>query len=207
MPLTVYWFLSKIRVLPNFEGVDPGTYITFGVTLWFLFSGCVQTPIQVFSNATQTSMQTSFPLSASLVSGYANLLFETCIRFSAVVIIILASSQNLNMHAFFLPILLLPGLLFFISIGIFLAVANIIYRDVSRIVSVSLQYGIFISGVIFPFTGIEILELINQINPFAVFIDAGREWVFGNALNQPKSFIIFQSSQLSSFFHLCGCFM
>ena len=123
-------------------------------------------------------MKSSFPLSATLVCGYANLFFETFVRFAVVTLIVFIGSENLNPHALLLPILLIPAFMFFVGAGIFLAAANLIYRDVSRIVTIGLQYGIFISGVIFPYTNVEILILINVVNPFAIFIAAARDLVF-----------------------------
>ena len=80
VPLTVYWFLSVLRVFPNFEGVDGATFITFGVTLWFLFAGCIQIPMQVIQSRNKESMKANFPLSASIVSEFAQLLFDTLVR-------------------------------------------------------------------------------------------------------------------------------
>tara|TARA_B100001287_G_scaffold29419_1_gene21008 strand:- start:41 stop:895 length:855 start_codon:yes stop_codon:yes gene_type:complete len=184
VPLSVYWFLSKLRVFPNFDGVDGATFITFGVTLWFLFVGCVQTPIQVVQLRNKESMKTTFPLSASIVSGFAQLLFETAVRLVLVILIIVVGQSWPAWSALLLPLLLLPALMLFIGVGLLLGILNVIYKDISRVVTISLQYGIFISGVIFPFHHIEVLLKLNMFNPFAIYIDLSRSIVFqGEVIN------------------------
>ena len=190
VPLTVYWFLSVLRVFPNFEGVDGATFITFGVTLWFLFAGCVQIPMQVIQSRNKESMKTNFPLSASIVSEFARLLFDTMVRIILVSIIIVSTQSWPTAQGLMLPFMLLPALFLFTGIGVMLGILNVIYNDVSRVVNIILQYGIFVSGVIFPLYDIGILSAFNAINPFAVFIDASRSIVFQGVINNLQNYLI-----------------
>ena len=190
VPLTVYWFLSVLRVFPNFEGVDGATFITFGVTLWFLFAGCIQIPMQVIQSRNKESMKTNFPLSASIVSEFARLLFDTMVRIILVSIIIVSTQSWPTAQGLMLPFMLLPALFLFTGIGVMLGILNVIYNDVSRVVNIILQYGIFVSGVIFPLYDIGILSAFNAINPFAVFIDASRSIVFQGVINNLQNYLI-----------------
>jgi len=190
VPLTVYWFLSKLRVFPNFEGVDGTTFLTFGVTLWFLFTGCVHTPIQIVLSRNKEAMRTAFPLSASIVSGFAKLLFDTLVRLALVAIIIVTTQSWPTWHTLLLPFLLLPAFLFFIGAGLLLGILNVIYNDVSRIVNIVLQYGIFISGVIFPLHDAGLLSTINLFNPFAVYINISRSIVFRGTIDNIHGYLI-----------------
>ena len=199
VPLTVYWFLSKLRVFPGFDGVDGATFITFGVTLWFLFAGCVQTPIQVVQSQNKESMKTAFPLSASIVSSFAQLLFDTAVRLAFVSLVVISGQSWPEWTALFLPILIIPALMLFIALGLIFGILNAIYKDVSRVINIGLQYGIFISGVIFPFKGIEILSTLNVFNPFAVFIDFSRAVVFQGEVNNLEVYFTMSSIALILF--------
>lgn len=178
VPLSVYWFLSKLRVFPNFEGVDSATFITFGVTLWFLFVGCIQTPIRVIHSKNNQSMKTSFPLSASIVSDFAQLLFDTLVRFTFVIFIVILGKSWPEWSALFLPIILFPAFALFIGVGLMIGIINVIYLDFSRVINIVLQYGIFISGVLFPIQHFGFLTIFNAINPFAIFISFSRNIFF-----------------------------
>ncbi len=199
VPLTVYWFLSWLRVFPNFEGVDGATFITFGVTLWFLFTGCVQTPIQVVLSRNKEAMKTAFPLSASIVSGFARLLFDSGVRLILVILIVMIGQSWPAWQALILPMVLLPGLLFFIGVGLLLGILNVIYNDVSRVVNIGLQYGIFISGVIFPFNGMSISSTLNLFNPFAIYIDVSRSIVFQGSMGDMHAYFVMSSIALIVF--------
>ena len=190
VPLTVYWFLSVLRVFPNFEGVDGATFITFGVTLWFLFAGCIQIPMQVVQSRNKESMKTNFPLSASIVSEFARLLFDTMVRIILVSIIIVSTQSWPTAQGLMLPFTLLPALFLFTGIGVMLGILNVIYNDVSRAVNIILQYGIFVSGVIFPLYDTGILSAFNAINPFAIFIDASRSIVFQGVINNLQNYLV-----------------
>jgi len=199
VPLTVYWFLSKLRVFPNFEGVDSATYLTFGVTLWFLFTGCVRTPIEVVQSRNKEAMKTASPLSASIVSGFAKILFDTLVRLSLVIVVVASTSSWPTWQALFLPLVLLPAFLLFIGVGLLLSVLNIIYNDVSPVVNIVLQYGIFISGVIFPLYDVGLISTLNQFNPFAVFIDVSRSVVFRGILDNPNGYLAMSVTALIVF--------
>ena len=199
VPLTVYWFLSKLRVFPNFEGVDSATFLTFGITLWFLFTGCIQTPIQVVQSRNSEAMKTAFPLSASIVSGFAKLTFDTLIRLILVAVVVIVNKSWPSWQALYLPLVLLPAFLLFIGAGLLLGILNVIYKDVSRVVNIVLQYGIFVSGVIFPLYGAGLLYKLNLYNPFAVFIDVSRSVVFQGSLEHLNGYLAMSAIALVVF--------
>lgn len=178
VPLTVYLFLTKIRVFPSFDGVDGATYLTFGVTMWFVFTGFVLLPITTVNSRKQQAMKTSLPLSTSIVSAFANLVFETAVRICLVAIIIIVNGSWPTWFSPLVFLLFLPGFFLFFGAGLILSIMNVIYKDVARLVTIILQYGIFVSGVIFPLGSSELIRTLNNFNPFAVMVDACREIVF-----------------------------
>lgn len=206
VPLTVYWFLSRLRIFPNFEGVDGATFLTFGVTLWFLFMGCVQTPIQVVQSRNKEAMKTAFPLSASIVSGFAQLLFDTLVRCVLVIVVVATTQSWPTWQGLMLPVALFPALLLFIGVGLLLGILNVIYNDVSRVVTILLQYGIFVSGVIFPLYDTGLLSILNLFNPFAVFIDACRSLVFHGVIENFSVYLAMTGLALIMFVLSCRAF-
>jgi len=203
VPLTVYLFLTKIRVFPNFDGVDGSTYLTFGVMIWFVFAGCVQLPISIVQSRTKQSMKTSLPLSVSIVASFAGLAFETVVRMVFVIIIMVLTKSWPSLTAPALLLLFLPGFFLFFGAGLILSVMNVIYKDVSRLTTILLQYGIFVSGVIFPLGNSDLAMIASKINPFAVFVNASRDIVFLGRLGLWIPFAVWSVIGLSVF--LIGC--
>lgn len=182
IPITVYLFLAKIRVFPNFDGVSGATFLTFGVAIWFVLAGFVQLPIHTVASRSDEAMKTALPLSASIVSAFAILVFETIIRFGFVVVILIVTKSWPTPSSPFIFLILVPAFLLFFGVGLILSVLNVVYQDIARVVTIILTYGIFISGVIFPMGNSEIAMLNAKFNPFAVFVNASREIVFQNKI-------------------------
>lgn len=203
LPLTVYWILSSFHVFERFEGVDRGSYITFGLTLWFFLVGCLQVPMQIVQNQNHQSMKTAFPLISSVVAGFAQLLFDSLVRLSLVSIVIISNGAfPSSWNVMFLPALLIPAFLFFVGLGLWLSILNVIYRDVSRIINIFLQYMIFLSGVIFPLDKIEVVAFINQFNPFAIYIQFSRGWFFNGMADNVENYLV--ASVLALLFFCVG---
>ncbi|WP_430401899.1 ABC transporter permease [Hyphomonas sp.] len=178
VPLTVYIFLVNLRVFPVMEGLEPAIYIGFNVTVWSLMTGLVTGPIQVVKSRNKDSMKTSLPISVSVVSSFGQLCFDTLIRMVFLVLMVIYFQQWPHLNILGLVASLIVGIIFSMSMGLILSIFNVIIPDVSRVVTIMLQYGIFISGVIFPLSSMGPLVVLEQINPFAFIIKAARDYVF-----------------------------
>lgn len=178
VPVGVYIMLVNLKVFPSFEGLAPAVYISFNVTLWMLFAGMITRPIQIVKNRTSDVMKTSIPLSAAIASSFAQLLFDTSIRLILVIGLVIYYGPNPNLLGILGILPLFIGSLLFMSFGLILAIFNMIYLDVDRIVSIALQYGIFVSGIIFPISTLGPLTFLEHYNPFNVFVSASRDILF-----------------------------
>lgn len=178
VPITVYLFLSVIRVVPSFDGVDRASYLTFGVMAWFVFAGFVLTPISIISSRNKDAMKTSMPLIATIVAGFAELTFETFVRILLVLGIMIFMGTWPSWTAPGLLLVFCAAFFLFFGLGLVFGILNVIYRDVGRVVQILLRYGIFLSGVIFPFGNSPVTQLFNILNPFAVFVESSRQIVF-----------------------------
>ena len=78
--------------------------------------------------------------------------------------------------------------MFFVGVGLLLSILNVVTKDVSRLVNIALQYGIFISGVIFPVENINFLATLNAFNPFAQFIELSRSMAFLGEFGDLKTY-------------------
>lgn len=177
VPVLIYALLSMHRVLPTFEGVDPATYVALGATIWFLLAGCIQQPLRTVQARNAEVMKTALPLSAMVMSGFAQLLFDTLVRLGLVGIMMIATMTSPQWTILLAPIALVPAILLFLGLGLILGVANVIYSDVGRVTGVILQYGIFVSGVIFPVASLPFSEILMW-NPAYLFIEEVRTLCF-----------------------------
>lgn len=185
LPVTVYVMLASLRVVPAFEHVPSALAIPFNVTLWFLFAACVTMPISVVKGRNAEAMKTSLPLSTTLIASFARTLFETFVRFCLVVLVALVLLQAPAASAPLALIVMALGVAFFIGVGLLASILNIVVPDVQRVLTALLQYGVFLSGVIFPMPSLPVIGSIDWANPFYVFIQAARELMWTGWPSQP----------------------
>lgn len=203
VPLTVYLFLAQIRVFPSFEGVDRATYIVFGVTIWFVLTGFIQVPMSIVASRSKEAMKTSFPLSSSIVSSFANLVFETSVRIVFIIFIMIFMKIIPSVMAPLMLAVFVAGFFLFFGAGLILSVLNAIYKDFARVTDILLRYGLFLSGVIFPMGNSDIAVFLSNLNPFAVFVNASREIVFDGHILHWIPLLIWSGFGLIIF--LVGC--
>ncbi len=185
LPITVYVLLVNLRVFPAREGIPASVYIGFNVTLWFLFTSLINQPIQVVRARNIEVMKTAMPLSATIASSFARLTFDTLVRSAFVIALMAATGASVKLTALAIVPVVFAGAVFFLGVGLLLSILNAIFPDIDRIVTIVLQYGIFLSGVIFPLSSIGPLAFLEIVNPFAVFIHAARAVIFEGDLPNP----------------------
>lgn len=193
VPITVYIMLVNLRVFPRLEGLSPAVYISFNVTLWMLLIGMITRPIQVVKLRTQESMKTSLPLSAAIMSSFAQLSFETLIRVILVAILVGLFGPLPLVHLPYFIFAILSGLVFCLSLGLVLSIFNMVFPDVDRLTGIVLQYAIFLSGVIFPIATLGPLAVLEHTNPMNVFIQSARDYLFFGVHADPLPLLVWSS--------------
>jgi ABC-type polysaccharide/polyol phosphate export permease len=185
VPITIYLTLVLLRVLPRLEGISPAVYISFNVTLWHLLIGVLRQPMDVLRSRTAAMTRTAMPLSVAIAASFAHLIFDFLVRAILVIVIVVAMQNWPAPTAWIGALAILSGLVFCLGVGLGLAVLNAIYPDIERVVTIVLQYGIFLSGVVFPISSAPSLAPLEIANPFNVFIHAARELAFSGSLTYP----------------------
>ncbi len=178
VPISVYLLLVQLRVFPSYDGLDPAVYIGFNVTLWYLMVGMIQRPMTVVKHRIAETMKTALPLSVAIASSFAQLLFDTLVRTILVIVLILFLARWPLVHPLWLVFAVVSATIFCFSIGLILSIFNAVFADVERVTNILLQYGIFVSGVIFPISSMGPLAWLETYNPLAVFLSAIRSSFF-----------------------------
>lgn len=203
IPVAVFVALAALNVVPYLDGVPPTAYVAFSVPVWFLLVGCVQQPISVVQSRNQEAMKTALPLSVSIAASFARLFIETALRMALCAVILLATLTPPSPLAPAALIVVGIAVLSFFGVGLLLSILNIIYPDVQRVTGVLLQYGIFLSGVIFPLSAFGPFAVLDILNPFAIFIGAARDIFFHGTPAHPLALAVVSGLGLGIF--ALGC--
>ena len=203
IPLTVYLLLAVLRIFPTFGEVDRLTYIVFGVMIWFVFVGFINIPISSVKSGNDVAMKTSLPLSVGMFSNFSTLIFETVVRIFFVLGVMIVMSSYPVVTAPAVILIFISSFFLFFGSGLILAVLNIINKDIERVVRIILQYGVFVSGVIFPLGTGPFFDWFNRLNPFSVYVDASRKIVFEGQIHDFWPLVIWTVVGLIVF--ILGC--
>lgn len=203
VPITVYSALMAMRLFPSFDGVSALLYIAIGVTAWFYFAGLIRGPIDTAASQIRSITRSGFPLSSAIVANFAQLTFETSVRLVAVVVVFALTQGLPAWEIIFVPLPIAFGTLFFLGFGLTLSMLNLVYRDVAKLVTIALQYGILLSSVVFPLEHIPRMAGLLLLNPFYIFIDSIRSLAVSGTLHHPLALGIYSLLGMAMF--LLGC--
>lgn len=177
VPVGFYVLLSSVNVFPAVENMDRLTFVSIGVMLWLLFSGLIMNVMNGLEPSIKALESNRLSILSNLVVRLTTILFDTLVRMAFVVIVIvLFSNDELQFNLMFVPVLLLAMACCF-GLGLFLAVLNIAFGDLAKFIAIILQYGIFVSGVIFPLSKMGWIAAYASFNPLYLAIDAIRSYL------------------------------
>ena len=146
-----------------------------GLLPWNMFATSLKTGINsLFSNKTLLTKvyfpREVFPFSTMLVC-----VVDFIVGLSVLAVLMLWYRIPLHATALFLPILIAVQLTFTAGLCMFLAPANLYYRDVKYILDVLITVGMFATPVLYPTRHVTgPLGVILQLNPLAPIIDGYR---------------------------------
>ncbi len=207
VPITVWVLLSALRMFPSFEGVSSVVHVTMGVTLWYLFSGFLMLPITTVENKIREGSKSELPLIGFLIAGFAQLSFDTLVRAVATAGVFAYFQGAPAPGILMAPLVIAAAFMFFTGIGMILAIFNLAYRDVVKVVGVVLQYGMLLSGIVFPIDQIPILSDYVAFNPFYVFVDSIRTLATSGAIKHPVELATFSALGAAIFVFACRFFL
>lgn len=168
---TIFFFLYRHKIFETGDLPIPYfVFVTFGLLLFQTFASAVLDTLNVLRSSRGLITQQKLPPEALLASIFFQVGFFSLIRMAVMIFLagIAGALSPLGLIPFILgfPVLILCGM----SIGVFLAPFNAIYRDVGRFVSMVLVPLRFISPVLFPLEG-TVFESTKYINPFWTVMD------------------------------------
>jgi ABC-type polysaccharide/polyol phosphate export permease len=206
VPISVWVLLSALRMFPSFEGVSSVVNVTMGVTLWYLFAGFLMTPITTVESRIREGAKSEMPLIGYVIAGFAQLLFDTLVRVAATAAVFAYFHGAPSIGGLAAPFVVAAGFIFFSGIGLILAVFNLAYRDIVKIVGVLLQYGMLLSGIVFPIDEIPVLSDLVAFNPFYVFVDSIRTLMTSGDMRHPIALAAFSFAGALLFIFACRFF-
>ncbi len=212
MPLimvSIFVFLNTSGILNIGQTSVP--YVAFallGLTLWqFFSSGLIAcTNCLVLSGGLIT--KTNFPKETLVFSSMAQSFLDFLIRIIFVGIVFIIFRICPSWKVIFLPLILIPLILFTIGLGFLFSLFNAFIHDITNIVWLFVTLLLFITPILYPQPESEIYNAFYKFNIPGILITSARDIVLTGHISQPIPF--FYSCIISlivfilfwTFFHL-----
>ena len=198
MLLFTFVFTQAVTVgAINRLGVPYPLFVYVGVLPWTLFAagltGCVT------SLATHSDLVTKvyFPQQILPLTAIASALFDFVVA-SLVLVGLVAYYHTTTVWKFqcqpallMLPVVLAIQLIFMVGLGLWLALANLWYRDVKYLFTVGIQMWMFLTNVLYPLpeSGSTAMRLLTAANLMVPIISAYRAIVIDGRMPEPASLV------------------
>src|SRR5688572_14392366 len=154
---------------------DYALYLFCGLLPWTMFQESVQQSANTIIIHANLVKRVVFPLetlpAAQVFAALGNQLFATI----ALLIAILAVRQNLQLTGLWLPLLLIPQMLFTLGAAWLIASLGVFLRDIAQGISLFLMAWMYLTPIIYPESIVpERYRLFININPFTPLVRSYR---------------------------------
>lgn len=137
---------------------------------------------------------------AKITSGLIDLLFSL----GALIVVMLGTGATFSWHFLLFPFVLLQLYAFCLGLGMFLAQANVFFRDIQYIYNAVTTAWLYLTPIFYPVDLLppKIMWFVKHLNPMYFYIGQFRDLVYGNRL--PGSLIVLAGCVSSALMLLIG---
>lgn len=170
MMIIIYTVIFSQVMHSRLSGVG-GTYsysifLCAGLLPWLFFSDLVSKCQGAFVDNGNLLKKMHFPRGCLLVIALGNAGFNFLVIFTIFACFLLLTGNFPGVEVFSIVPVMLLQILLSLGIGIFLATANVFFRDIGHIVGLLLQFGFWFTPIVYPLNVLPVwVQKIIQVNP------------------------------------------
>jgi lipopolysaccharide transport system permease protein len=163
-------------------------YALAGLTVWQVFSSGVTQSCQALLTGGAMIIKVNFPKEALVFSSMLSVSVDFGIRLVLVLVVMLAYGIAPSPSMTMLPIVMLPLIFVTVGIGFLVSVVNVVFREVSLMVQLSLFFLLLLTPILYapPTTGP--LVVINRLNPLVRLVAVPRNLLLNGTIVDPLGF-------------------
>ncbi len=168
------------------DNIDFGLILFAGLLCHGLMAEVVIGSVaSIISNA-QYVKKVVFPLEILSLVGLANALFHMFLGLIILMVIFIATGNQLHWTILLTPVVLFPFVVFLLGLSWFLSVLGVYIRDLGQIVGVMMTVLLFLCSIVFPFDRLplELQPYVLWLNPLTIIVEQLRAvMLFGRLPN------------------------
>ena len=146
--------------------------ISVKVLPWTFFISSIRFAVQSLVGNSNLVTKIYFPRAVLPLASVAACLFDLAISVLVLGLILCFVHLGLSIYILWTPLILLFLILFTTGLGLFLAAANLFFRDVKYIVEIILMFGIFFTPVFYDANAFGRFKIFMLLNPMGSILEA-----------------------------------
>lgn len=183
MPLanTITWvFLSETGIVAVGDTAVPyPVYVFSGTILWSILIDALNAPLAQTNGARAMLAKLNFPREALLLSGIIKVLFNSAIKVTLLIAALVLFGITPDVAVLWLPFGILSLILVGTAIGLLITPVGMLYTDVGRILTLLMQFLMYVTPVVFPVPREGWPAIVFALNPLTPLILTSRDWLTG----------------------------
>lgn len=162
-------------------GIPYPLYVFSGTLIWSIITEAINTPMQVTNAARGMLSKINFPKEGLLLSGIYKLLFNSLVKILLLLIFVLIFNVGFHLSILVLPLVLLGAVLFGTTIGLFITPIGLLYHDIKKIISIGLQFLMYVTPVVYAIPKEGIMKTVMEFNPMSAIVLTVRDVIVGTS--------------------------
>ncbi|WP_048331152.1 ABC transporter permease [Bizionia psychrotolerans] len=160
-------------------GVPYPVYAFTGTLIWSIIVASINSPMQSTQAAKGILTKINFPKEALLLSGIYKLLFDSSIKVILLVVFIFVYGVGFHWSLLLFPLAIFGAILFGTTVGLFLTPIGLLYKDIGKIISLGMQFLMYVTPVVYAIPETGIMKTIMTWNPITPIVLTARDLVVG----------------------------
>lgn len=188
---SLVWVILNGQRVVNIE--DPGVpyplFVLTGTMLWQIFSESVNAPLKGVLAGKSMLSKINFPRESLILASIYETVFNSLIKIGLIILIFAWYQYLPPLSALFSLTGLLSLMILGSTIGILLTPIGMLYSDIQRGIGIILQFGLYLTPVIYPEPKSGLIAQVMQFNPVAPILTTTRSLLLGNFVGGLGSFV------------------
>jgi len=178
-------------------GMPKAAFMLISTSLWAFFADALNSPLKMVAGSQQMLIKINFPREALILSGMGVAVFNYLIRLVLIAGTLIWFQILPPISAlFFFPLGCLALLLLGTTFGLLLTPIGMLYKDISKVLPMALQFMMLVTPVVYAPAEEGIRALIMQYNPVSPVLSATRDWLTTGTSDHILSFGIIVGASL-----------
>ncbi len=202
----IFLFLQRSRII-NVEdtGVPYEVYVLSGVVLWQLYYDAVFSPLKIVGDSKAMLAKTNFPREALIMAGVYDVLLNSIIRFSLLLLVMVFYGITPAVSMLYVPLGIISILVFGLMCGLLLTPISLLYDDIQKALALAMSMLFLLTPVVYPPTLLNENSVALLLNPIATLLLTTRSWLINTMDINHLS--IFFAITVTSFLALMICWV